>query len=67
MSAAGIFQSNLVDNAQPRYAEMANRNAFHQALGGDTLDDLHIYERTQAVWLQGALNALGVAEAATTV
>lgn len=65
MSAAGIFQSNLVDNAQARYAEMANRDAFHQALGGDALDDLQVYERTQTVSLQGALNALGVAEAAT--
>jgi len=44
---------------------MANRDAFHQALGGDALDDLQVYERTQTVSLQGALNALGVAEAAT--
>lgn len=44
---------------------MANRDAFHQALDGDALDDLQVYERTQTVSLQGALNALGVAEAAT--
>ena len=33
VSAAGIFQSKLGDNAQAHYAEMANRDAFHQALG----------------------------------
>jgi uncharacterized glyoxalase superfamily metalloenzyme YdcJ len=61
VSAAGIFQSNLGDNAQAHYAEMANREAFQRALGRETLDDLALYERTQQASLLSALDTLDVA------
>jgi uncharacterized glyoxalase superfamily metalloenzyme YdcJ len=60
VSAAGIFQSNLGDNAQAHYAEMANRDAFQRALGRETLDELEIYARTEQASLYNALQMLGV-------
>ncbi|NVL47513.1 hypothetical protein F2S75_21465, partial [Pseudomonas syringae pv. actinidiae] len=47
VSAAGIFQSNLGDNAQAHYAANSNRQDFEQALGRSTLDELALYADTQ--------------------
>ena len=48
VSAAGIFQSNLGDDAQAEYGSNANREAFEQALGATVADEFAIYERLQA-------------------
>lgn len=47
VSAAGIFQSNLGDAAQTDYGEHSNRQAFEQALGRATIDELGLYAATQ--------------------
>ena len=47
VSAAGIFQSNLGDAAQSHYGEHSNRQAFEQALGRSTIDELTLYAETQ--------------------
>jgi uncharacterized glyoxalase superfamily metalloenzyme YdcJ len=47
VSAAGIFQSNLGDAAQAHYGEHSNRQAFQQALGRTTIDELGLYAATQ--------------------
>ncbi|MBV4477464.1 2-oxoadipate dioxygenase/decarboxylase HglS [Pseudomonas botevensis] len=47
VSAAGIFQSNLGDAAQAHYGEHSNRQAFEQALGRSTIDELGLYAETQ--------------------
>ncbi|PNG38942.1 DUF1338 domain-containing protein [Pseudomonas asplenii] len=47
VSAAGIFQSNLGDAAQAHYGEHSNRQAFEQALGRATIDELRLYAATQ--------------------
>ncbi|WP_434707599.1 VOC family protein [Pseudomonas sp. R1-1] len=47
VSAAGIFQSNLGDAAQTHYGEHSNRQAFEQALGRPTIDELGLYAATQ--------------------
>lgn len=60
VSAAGIFQSNLGDNAQVHYAGQSNRDVFIEALGRQTLDELELYARIQASSLERALSALGV-------
>ena len=47
VSAAGIFQSNLGDAAQTHYGEHSNRQAFENALGRSTIDELGLYAETQ--------------------
>lgn len=47
VSAAGIFQSNLGDAAQTHYGEHSNRQAFEQALGCATIDELALYAEMQ--------------------
>ncbi|MFP3541136.1 2-oxoadipate dioxygenase/decarboxylase family protein, partial [Pseudomonas sp. SIMBA_044] len=47
VSAAGIFQSNLGDAAQTHYGEHSNQQAFEQALGRLTIDELGLYAETQ--------------------
>ncbi|MBN6772625.1 VOC family protein [Pseudomonas granadensis] len=47
VSAAGIFQSNLGDAAQTHYGVHSNRQAFEQALGRATIDELGLYAATQ--------------------
>ncbi|MHC8321012.1 2-oxoadipate dioxygenase/decarboxylase HglS [Pseudomonas sp. GB2N2] len=47
VSAAGIFQSNLGDAAQTYYGEHSNRQAFENALGRSTIDELGLYAETQ--------------------
>jgi uncharacterized glyoxalase superfamily metalloenzyme YdcJ len=47
VSAAGIFQSNLGDNAQARYEITSNQADFHRALQAPVLDELELYAATQ--------------------
>ncbi|PTU02832.1 DUF1338 domain-containing protein, partial [Pseudomonas sp. HMWF031] len=47
VSAAGIFQSNLGDAAQTHYGVHSNQQAFEQALGRPTIDELGLYAETQ--------------------
>ena len=44
VSAAGIFQSNLGDEARAAYGAQANRDAFEVALGAPLLDEFALYE-----------------------
>ena len=60
VSAAGIFQSNLGDDAQSHYAGQANRQAFEQALGRTTVDELGLYAETQQRSIDECRTALGV-------
>ncbi|SIT25520.1 VOC family protein [Achromobacter sp. MFA1 R4] len=60
VSAAGIFQSNLGDKAQAEYAQNASQAAFEAALGAPVMDELALYDDTQARSLAGCLQALGV-------
>ncbi|MFC5695995.1 VOC family protein [Pseudomonas sp. GCM10022186] len=47
VSAAGIFQSNLGDNAQVNYVLSSNQADFHAALGATVLNELELYAATQ--------------------
>ncbi|AZD66036.1 Uncharacterized metalloenzyme YdcJ, glyoxalase superfamily [Pseudomonas chlororaphis] len=58
VSAAGIFQSNLGDDAQSHYAGHSNRQAFERALGRPTIDELQLYADTQQRSLQECATAL---------
>jgi uncharacterized glyoxalase superfamily metalloenzyme YdcJ len=58
VSAAGIFQSNLGDAAQSHYGEHSNRQAFEQALGRATIDELGLYAETQKRSIDESLAAL---------
>ncbi|RMO91781.1 hypothetical protein ALQ33_02951 [Pseudomonas syringae pv. philadelphi] len=60
VSAAGIFQSNLGDNAQAHYATNSNRQDFEQALGRETLDELALYADTQRRSLEDCAKVLGL-------
>ncbi|RMM36998.1 hypothetical protein ALQ80_04876 [Pseudomonas coronafaciens pv. oryzae] len=60
VSAAGIFQSNLGDNAQAHYATQSNRQDFEQALGRETLDELALYADTERRSLEACARALGL-------
>ncbi|WNW14016.1 VOC family protein [Pseudomonas sp. DTU_2021_1001937_2_SI_NGA_ILE_001] len=61
VSAAGIFQSNLGDDAQAHYQGNSNREQFQQALGRETIDELALYADTQRRSLQDCANRLGLA------
>lgn len=58
VSAAGIFQSNLGDAAQAHYGEHSNRQAFEQALGRATIDELGLYAATQQRSIDNCLSTL---------
>ncbi|WP_166220015.1 2-oxoadipate dioxygenase/decarboxylase HglS [Pseudomonas atagonensis] len=58
VSAAGIFQSNLGDAAQAHYGERSNRQAFEQALGRSTIDELGLYAETQQRSIEACLARL---------
>ena len=60
VSAAGIFQSNLGDDAQSHYAGQSNQQAFEQALGRPTIDELQLYAQTQQRSLEQCASALGL-------
>lgn len=48
VSAAGIFQSNLGDEARAAYAIQANRDVFEAALGAPVIDEFKLYEAIEA-------------------
>jgi uncharacterized glyoxalase superfamily metalloenzyme YdcJ len=58
VSAAGIFQSNLGDAAQVNYGVHSNRQAFEQALGRPTIDELGLYAETQRRSIEACFAAL---------
>ena len=60
VSAAGIFQSNLGDAAQNRYTGQSNRQAFEEALGRTTIDELGLYAETQQRSIDECRAALGL-------
>lgn len=60
VSAAGIFQSNLGDAAQAHYGEHSNRQAFEQALGRATIDELRLYAATQQRSIDECLTQLAI-------
>jgi len=61
VSAAGIFQSNLGDDAQTEYGVGSSQEAFHQALGRAVLDELALYAETERRSLEECASRLGVA------
>ena len=60
VSAAGIFQSNLGDDAQSHYGTNSNQADFEQALGRSTINELTLYADTQRRSLAECAKALGV-------
>ena len=60
VSAAGIFQSNLGDDAQVSYDATSNQQAFHAALGATVHDELALYAETQRRSLAECAKALGL-------
>nr|WP_312509445.1 VOC family protein [Pseudomonas luteola] len=60
VSAAGIFQSNLGDQAQTQYVEASSKDRFEQALGASVLDELALYAETQARSLKRCEEQLGI-------
>ncbi|MDF0733315.1 VOC family protein [Pseudomonas entomophila] len=59
VSAAGIFQSNLGDEAQAEYGSNANREAFEAALGLKVQDELALYAQSEQRSLLACAQALG--------
>ncbi|MBD9397405.1 VOC family protein [Pseudomonas sp. PDM11] len=60
VSAAGIFQSNLGDDAQVSYDATSNQQAFHAALGATVHDELALYAETQRRSLAECARELGL-------
>ena len=60
VSAAGIFQSNLGDDAQAEYGSNANREAFEAALGLQVQDELALYAQSERRSLQACAQALNL-------
>jgi uncharacterized glyoxalase superfamily metalloenzyme YdcJ len=60
VSAAGIFQSNLGDEAMQNFAERSNREAFEGALGAAVVDELGLYAEAEAMSLAACSKALGL-------
>ena len=60
VSAAGIFQSNLGDEAQKNYQEQSNQDVFEAALGTSVNDELALYAQTQQASIDDAFAALGL-------
>ncbi|AHF66585.1 2-oxoadipate dioxygenase/decarboxylase HglS [Pseudomonas cichorii] len=56
VSAAGIFQSNLGDDAQSHYTTGSHQDEFQKALGRQTINELKLYADTQ----RRSLEALGL-------
>ena len=55
VSAAGIFQSNLGDDAKVEYTADASQAAFEQALGASVHDELTLYASAQARSVQACV------------
>ena len=60
VSAAGIFQSNLGDNAQADYATQSNQADFERALGAPVIDELALYAETERRSIEQCARELGV-------
>lgn len=60
VSAAGIFQSNLGDDAQADYGSNANREAFEAALQMKVQDELALYAQSERRSLQACAQALNL-------
>ena len=60
VSAAGIFQSNLGDDAQSRYGIHSSQQDFEHALGRHTINELKLYADTQRRSLLACSQALGI-------
>lgn len=60
VSAAGIFQSNLGDEARTEYGSNANRAQFERALGRPVVNEMEVYENTQRRSLLACEAQLGV-------
>lgn len=60
VSAAGIFQSNLGDNAQADYAAQSNQVDFEKALGAKVIDELGLYAETERRSLAQCAAELGL-------
>lgn len=58
VSAAGIFQSNLGDNAVLEIANLSSQQQFEAALGAAVSDEFSWYEKIQTDSLQACLAAL---------
>jgi uncharacterized glyoxalase superfamily metalloenzyme YdcJ len=63
VSAAGIFQSNLGDEARSDRQEAASRAAFEAALGKAVADEFALYEAMQAASLEACLEQLNASAA----
>ena len=59
VSAAGIFQSNLGDDAKSTYDSTSNQADFEQSLGAKVLDECTLYQAMMNESLDNALKALG--------
>ena len=65
VSAAGIFSSNLSDNAQAgsdknQIKQSPNQMSFEKALGATVIDSFLLYEKIQQKSLAAALKQLGI-------
>jgi uncharacterized glyoxalase superfamily metalloenzyme YdcJ len=60
VSAAGIFQSNLGDNAQADYGTQSNQADFERALGAKVIDELGLYADTEQRSIAQCARELGV-------
>ena len=58
VSAAGIFQSNLGDEAQSNHQSASSQDQFEAALGCKVADEFALYKETQSSSLSNALNQL---------
>lgn len=64
VSAAGIFQSNLGDNAARDFAASPNQLMFESDLGASVLDEFAHYARIERASLESCLAEIGHAPAA---
>lgn len=58
VSAAGIFLSNLGENAKPAFDSGPNKRAFEEALGTSMLDEFRLYEEMERSSLDRSLSFL---------
>ncbi|WP_335672048.1 2-oxoadipate dioxygenase/decarboxylase family protein [Paracoccus indicus] len=63
VSAAGIFQSNLGDEAAQDFAANPNRAAFEADLGAPVQDEFALYQQLQDASLARCMAQLGMAPA----
>jgi uncharacterized glyoxalase superfamily metalloenzyme YdcJ len=64
VSAAGIFQSNLGDEAAQAFVANPNQLMFERDLGADVLDEFTHYAGIERASIEECLNALAMTEAA---